>query len=65
MASLAIVERLDVVEDGVGELQARAPALAVEQFDLHALVRPGNCGGSIPWKRMEYVKQLIAEAIPR
>ena len=36
MASLANVERLDVVEDGVGELQAGAPAPAVEQFDLHA-----------------------------
>ena len=36
MASLANVERLDVVEDGVGELQAGAPAPAVEQLGLHA-----------------------------
>ena len=33
---MAIVEHLDVIEDGVGEFEASSPALAVEQFDLHA-----------------------------
>ena len=35
MTALAVVEDLDVLEDGVGELDPRAPPLAVEEFDLH------------------------------
>ena len=36
MPSLAVVEDLEVLEDGVGQLQASSPASAVEQLDLHA-----------------------------
>ena len=36
MSTLAIVEHLDVVEDGVREFEPRAPLLSVEQFVLHA-----------------------------
>ena len=36
MASLPIVEHLDVVEDGVGLFEPRLPLLPVEQFVLHA-----------------------------
>lgn len=34
MASLAVVEDLEVLEDRVGEFQAGAPFLAVEQLGL-------------------------------
>jgi hypothetical protein len=33
---LAIVENLQVLEDGAGQLDARAPARPIEQFDLHS-----------------------------
>ena len=36
MPSLPIVEDLDVVEDGIGELEAGPPPLAIQEFDLHA-----------------------------
>ena len=36
VASAAVVEPLDVLEDRVCELDSRAPALPVEQLDLHA-----------------------------
>ena len=36
VATLAVVEDLEVFEDGVGQLDPGAPPLPVEQFDLHA-----------------------------
>ena len=36
MVTLAIVEHLDVVEGGVGQLDARLPLPSVEQLVLHA-----------------------------
>ena len=35
MPALAIVEDLQVLEQGVGELDAGTPPLPVEQLDLH------------------------------
>ena len=35
VAALAVVEDLEVVEDRVGQFQAGAPSLAVEQLGLH------------------------------
>jgi hypothetical protein len=35
VAPLAIVEDLEVLEDGADEFHPGVPALAVEQFDLH------------------------------
>jgi hypothetical protein len=34
---LTIVEYLEVFEDGAGQLDACAPALPIEQFDLHSV----------------------------
>ena len=36
VASAAVVEHLEVLEQGVGRLEAGAPSSAVEQFGLHA-----------------------------
>lgn len=36
MASAAVVEAFDVLEDRVGQLDAGAPTLTVEQLGLHA-----------------------------
>ena len=36
MAPRAVVEHVDVVEDGVSEFESSCPTLPVEQFDLHA-----------------------------
>jgi hypothetical protein len=36
VASAAVVKHLEVLEQGVGQLDACAPSLAVEQFGLHA-----------------------------
>ena len=35
VASLPVVEDFQVLKDRVGELDARAPASLVEEFDLH------------------------------
>ena len=35
VATLAVMEDLEVFEDGVGELDAGPPAVSVEQLDLH------------------------------
>ena len=36
MASLAVVEDLEVLGDRVGELDPGAPSLSVQEFDLYA-----------------------------
>ena len=36
VASLPVVEDLEVLKDGVGQFDAGAPPLPVQQFDLHA-----------------------------
>lgn len=48
--SLAVVPDLEVFEDGVGQLDAGSPALAVEELDLHA--------------RPERLDHRVVEAIP-
>ena len=35
VATLAVVPDLQVLEDGVGQLQARLPPLTIQQFHLH------------------------------
>jgi hypothetical protein len=35
VSAAAVVEDLDVFEDGIGDLDAGIPALPVEEFDLH------------------------------
>lgn len=36
VATLTIVEDLEVLEDGTGQFDSSHPALSVEEFDLHA-----------------------------
>jgi hypothetical protein len=43
VAALAVVEQLQVLKDRVGQLDAGAPAVPVQQLDLHAgPERPGH-----------------------